>query len=120
MTTTITPHGPELADLSTLSDACKMLPGRPALSTLWRWITRGVLGRDGERVRLRAHRLGRRFYVAQADVLAFARELAEAHTLHDEPAPRRAAPKSRSAARREREVTKAKAECERRFGKSRA
>jgi len=37
----------------TLTEAAKMLPGRPAVSTLWRWRTRGVHG-----IRLETRKLG--------------------------------------------------------------
>lgn len=98
-----TPNTPADADalgsLLTLADASKRLPGRPCLATVWRWTTLGILGRDGERVRLRAVRLGRRTYVTEAAIVEFGEALAAAHAVHDDPAPRRAAPRSRSAAR---------------------
>lgn len=30
--------------LVSLSDACRLLPGRPHVSTIWRWVSRGVGG----------------------------------------------------------------------------
>jgi hypothetical protein len=105
---------PDLGDLLTLADAAKRLPGRPCLATVWRWATHGILGRDGTRVRLRAVRLGRRTYVSPDALLAFGRELAEAHAVRDDVRPARTVPRSRSAARRARDVAKAKAELARR------
>lgn len=50
--------------LLTLSEAARRLPGRPHLSTVWRWATRGVGPR---RTRLDTVRIGgRRYTSAQA------------------------------------------------------
>jgi hypothetical protein len=35
---------PFLEDLLTLSEAARLLPGRPHTSTLWRWIHKGIKG----------------------------------------------------------------------------
>ncbi|WP_169979891.1 hypothetical protein [Tautonia rosea] len=51
------------------------LPGVEGLdlhvSTLFRWASRGVLARDGSRVRLRTTRVGGRVYVRLSDFDAF-------------------------------------------------
>jgi hypothetical protein len=64
----------------TLDEAARQLPGRPSISTVWRWITRGVLTPRGTRLRLRAYRFGRRYYLDPDDIEDFGRALAEAHT----------------------------------------
>jgi hypothetical protein len=65
------------ARLLTLVAAASQLPGRPAVSTVWRWCVHGIATRDGSRVRLPHRRLGRRVYVTEEDLDQFARELAE-------------------------------------------
>ena len=37
----------------TLTEAAKVAPGRPSTSCLWRWCRKGVISRNGERVRLK-------------------------------------------------------------------
>jgi len=66
-----------LQNLLTLPAAAEKLPGRPAATTVWRWCVQGIATRSGDRVRLRHRRFGRRVYVTEADLDAFARELAE-------------------------------------------
>src|SRR6202034_1848318 len=57
-----------------LSDVCRLAPPdssgtRLHVSTAWRWITRGLSLPTGERVRLRASRLGRQ-WVTSHEALA--------------------------------------------------
>ena len=65
-----------LPELLTLEAAARKLPGRPSVTTGWRWCVRGIATRTGERVRLRHRRLGRRLFVTEADLDAFSRTLA--------------------------------------------
>ena len=53
------------------------LPGNPSQATIWRWTRRGLL-LNGERVRLRARRLGRRLYVTSKDVDDFIAKCSQA------------------------------------------
>ncbi len=62
----------------TLKDAAKLTPGRPALSTIWRWARRGTLTRTGQRVRLAHVRIGKRVYTTAADLEAFFHAVANA------------------------------------------
>lgn len=62
----------------TLAEATRVVPGRPTIGTLWRWITRGIRG--GE-VRLDSMCVGgRRFVTRQAinEFLAHCGQAAEA------------------------------------------
>jgi len=54
----------------TLAEAARTLPGRPSLSTLHRWRTRGLRG-----VRLRTSKCGGRRVVSAADLEAFFAEV---------------------------------------------
>lgn len=36
----------------------------PSLATLWRWMQCGIIGRNGDRVRLRYHMIGNRRFIA--------------------------------------------------------
>ena len=80
-------------DLLSFAEAARTLPGKPSPSTIWRWSRRGVVARDGQRVRLRCVRLGGRMFTTRAAILAFGEALAEADARHfdaddsDAPAP---------------------------------
>ena len=71
---------PEQADANylTLTQAAKVAPGRPSTNCLWRWCRRGVLARDGTRVRLEHVRLGGRVYTTPGWLAQFGRHLATA------------------------------------------
>ena len=62
----------------TLSQAAKLAPGRPHASTIWRWCRRGVLSRNGERIRLEHIRMGGKIFTKAIWVEAFGRQLAAA------------------------------------------
>ncbi len=53
-------------DYLTLTQATKIAPGRPHISSIWRWIRRGTLTRSGSRVHLRAVRAGGRMFTTHA------------------------------------------------------
>lgn len=59
-----------------LAEVAKQLPGRPHVSTLHRWTTKGVRG-----VKLETTRVGSRVYVTQEAIERF---LAELNTSDDE------------------------------------
>lgn len=68
----------ERDDYVPLDDAILWMPGEtPSVSTVYRWAMRGAKGRDGIRVRLRAVRLGRRYYTTRAWFDAFRDQLAQ-------------------------------------------
>ena len=72
----------------TLSDAARIVPGRPCSKTLWRWARRGLTARTGRKVHLRHVRIGGRVYTTAEWLETFYEQLAEAdlehHALPDE------------------------------------
>ncbi len=62
----------------TLTEVAKTLPGRPTANCVWRWCRRGVLARNGERVRLEHIRLGGRIFTTRRWLDQFGSALAEA------------------------------------------
>jgi hypothetical protein len=72
------PQPPHDDQLLTLAEAARLLPVPVHPSALWRWATRGVEV-DGERVRLRVLRFGRKLMCYRRDVFAFGEALGEAH-----------------------------------------
>src|SRR5262245_49242889 len=73
----------------TLSQACKVLPhgrngSRPHLSTLLRWIMRGVKSSDGRFVKLEAVRFGQKWLTSREAVARFVDSLTP--RLDDSPA----------------------------------
>ncbi len=68
----------EFDDLLTLSQAAKVVPGRPSPNCLWRWCRRGVLSRSGERVYLRHVRVGGKVYTGKQWLDDFGQALSEA------------------------------------------
>jgi hypothetical protein len=63
-----------------LETACKSVPGRCGekplhLSTMFRWIVKGVQGPDGSRVRLEAVKLGSRWMTTRQALQRFAERL---------------------------------------------
>jgi len=69
-------HGQD--DHITLTQAAKITPGRPSTNCLWRWCRRGVLARNGERVRLEHVRMGGKIFTTRRWVETFGQALAEA------------------------------------------
>ncbi len=74
-------------EMLSLSQAAKLLPGRPHAASLWRWSRLGVTTHSGQRVRLRVGRLGRRLFTKIEWLEEFARQCAEldAERWNDEP-----------------------------------
>ncbi len=60
-------------NLMTFGEAAKLLPRRPAPSTLWRWHRKGVRG-----IKLEALRLGGRIYTSPESLNKFGNALATA------------------------------------------
>lgn len=56
----------DAADLVSLTDAAHQVTGRPSASAIWRWCRRGVLARDGSRIRLEHRRVGGKIYTSCA------------------------------------------------------
>jgi hypothetical protein len=69
--------------------------GNPiSFSTVWRWVLKGINGANGERVRLRAIRLGGRYLISERDLEEFTAALSAI-----EPGVRKRAPDKRKAGR---------------------
>ena len=61
-----------------LSEAAKIAPGRPHLSSVWRWCRKGCIARNGARVRLDHERVGNRVFTSREALQRFAQALTEA------------------------------------------
>ncbi|MCA9295364.1 MAG: hypothetical protein KC983_02585, partial [Phycisphaerales bacterium] len=66
----------------TLSQAAKLVPGRPSSNCLWRWCRNGVKAASGKRVRLKHVRFGSRIYTTRQWLNDFGLALATADTAH--------------------------------------
>ena len=62
----------------TLTQAAKLAPSRPSVNCIWRWCRKGVLARDGQRIRLQHIRIGGKLYTTAEWLDAFGHQLAEA------------------------------------------
>ena len=62
----------------TCSEASKLVPGRPSVNAVWRWCRRGVLARNGQRVRLQHVRMGSSIYTKAEWLDEFGHRPAEA------------------------------------------
>lgn len=69
-------------DFLTLARAAQAAPGRPSANAMWRWCRRGVLARNGERVRLQHIRQGGRVFTRLDWLAEFGAALAAADTAH--------------------------------------
>ncbi|MBN1437506.1 MAG: DUF1580 domain-containing protein [Sedimentisphaerales bacterium] len=49
----------------TLAEAAQIAPGRPSANAVWRWCRQGVRARNGDNVRLRHIRAGRKIFTSQ-------------------------------------------------------
>jgi len=66
----------------TLTQAMKLVPGRPSFNCVWRWARKGVLARNGQRVRLEHVRIGGKLFTTAAWVAQFGTVLAQADVNH--------------------------------------
>lgn len=72
----------KVTEFLTLTQAAKLAPGRPSVNCVWRWCRRGVVARDGHRVRLQHIRSGGKIFTTAPWLLAFSTELAAADAQH--------------------------------------
>jgi hypothetical protein len=77
MTTIETPASP-LDSLIPLTEGAQHVPGRPTANCLWRWCRRGVLARDGSRIRLEHVRVGGRVMTSVEWIREFGQRLSAA------------------------------------------
>jgi hypothetical protein len=96
MSTPVAGNTPQPAVVSgvklTVSQICRSIPGsrgKPSLSpsTVTRWILRGCPSLSGERVKLKASRVGSRWMVDPADLEAFFDALGSSRSGEDAPKP---------------------------------
>jgi hypothetical protein len=63
------------SDTVSLADACRLLPPRkgkqPTIRTVRGWVAVGVIGKAGNRVRLKAFRIGRPWYTTMSFIRDF-------------------------------------------------
>ena len=73
----------ELFDL-TITEAARLVPGRPSPSAIWRWCRKGVRARNGQRIHLEHQRFGGRLFTSEVALQRFADKLAVADSEHFE------------------------------------
>lgn len=86
----------------TITEATKAVPGRPHVSTIWRWMKKGASSARG-RVKLTYYRVGGRIYTTPADIDAFVARLTEIDQA-ESPEAETVAPEVRDDRRRERDI----------------
>lgn len=85
MNTTTAPAselGLDSTELVSLTDAAHHVTGRPSTSALWRWCRRGVLARDGSRIRLEHRRVGGKIFTSPTWLDAFMKALTDADSVY--------------------------------------
>ena len=55
-----------------------LIPGGKNPSTTWRWVTRGLAGQDGQRIRLKVWYVGRQPHTTKAAILQWLEAVTEA------------------------------------------
>lgn len=55
----------------TPAEAARLFPGRPAIQTVTRWILSGIIGPDGQRLKLASFKSGGRRYTTREAVAEF-------------------------------------------------
>ncbi len=94
-----------------LAAAAQNLPAEIKPETLWRWVTKGVVRPDGDRVRLEAQRVGRRYFTTTAAVEHFMQTAFPVLVHHEPPVKRvRQRKRRRSSAQLERDRNSARAQ----------
>lgn len=68
----------------TCTEAAKLAPGRPSANCVWRWCRRGVVARNGQRIRLQHIRLGGKILTKLEWLEAFGESLASADSAYFE------------------------------------
>lgn len=61
----------------TLIEACGIAPGRPSVNCFWRWCRKGILARNGQRIRIRHIRSGGKVLTTRQWVNDFFKQLAD-------------------------------------------
>lgn len=75
--------GPELISTAQATRLVEKWTGRRGgPQMVWRWITKGLLGPYGERLRLKGYRVGRRWLTTEHDLRELFERLAQEHVEH--------------------------------------
>ena len=90
-----------------LSEAARLAPGKPHVSSLWRWCRRGVKARGGDRVHLEHVRAGGRVYTTAESLTRFFEAVAAADAEHFNSQTAPTQPATRTDNQRERAVRSA-------------
>lgn len=72
----------DASPLISLNQAPRYVSGRPSISAVWRWCRRGVLARNGQRIRLEHRRIGGKIFTSEAWLDAFTKALTDADTAY--------------------------------------
>ncbi len=67
-------------ELFSLTEAAKLIPGRPSVNSVWRWCRKGVISRSGCRIRLEHIRAGGKLFTTEQWVKDFCCGLAQSDT----------------------------------------
>ncbi len=103
----------ETNDYITLTQAAKLAPGRPSVNCIWRWCRKGVLARDGRRVRLEHVRIGGKLFSSVRWMAEFGQALAESDVHYfslDEQARPTPQPRGRTESQRQAAIERAERE----------
>ena len=66
----------EFPKMVSLREIQKMLPGDMAISTIHRWRVKGLVGQNGQRIRLPMKKVGGKYYVSEAELWSWLQEVA--------------------------------------------
>lgn len=72
----------EFQNLITLTQAAKLLPGRPSVNCVWRWCRKGLLSRNLEHIHLKHVRMGGKIYTRREWLAEFGQAIANADTAY--------------------------------------
>ena len=102
-----------LEDYITLAEASHRAPGRPHISTIWRWCRNGIKSRGGERIHLKHVRVGGRIFTTEDWLSIFfedvARADAEFYARNTNTSPVQRRPRRRTDAERKKAIAEAEA-----------
>lgn len=66
-----------LSELKSLREIQQMLPGNLAFSTIHRWRLKGLISRNGMRIRLPMQKIAGKYYVSETDLWAWLGEVGD-------------------------------------------
>lgn len=69
----------------TVTEAARLIPGRPSAHSIWRWCRKGIISRSGCRLFLEHVRIGGKIYTTEKWLHEFCSELAHLDREHFKP-----------------------------------